>query len=493
MYGASRPLVIIVMNQNQHCLISPKATHGMLLLFLIPVVAMAAADQQDLLATIPMQDGLYGGDAVSYIITDSSDAHWAALTSESSGWNVELAPPLSHVPNHNILYVFTNGTEGNGLLGYQDDIFRYMPADAGYAATSQITTLDWVSDPATLSSASDVEEAISSGMLLANRTGVVLNTPHTIWPGGQMGTGEHVASIDAANMTVTFVVHSAWGPLGEPAYYILIDTPSDSGGDHTSSLYAFTNGIPGMGLAGFQSEIVAATPGSDAYSPMHLVQNVTWIQDAELLTSMEHIRDGESDMDILVDKVVNAPIIDPFQNMVVGGVGIGEASPVLGDPRASVTIIEFGDYQCPNCKRWFDNTKPLLESEYIHTGQANMYFADLAFIGSDSWEAAAASYCAQNQNMYWEYHHTLYKNQGRWGSDASFVEYAADLGMNTTAFATCMEQDHRDRTIFNIEQARSAGINYTPGFVVSGPAGTQYIHGNQPYIVFERVIEAVSE
>ena len=89
-----------------------------------------------------------------------------------------------------------------------------------------------------------------------------------------------------------------------------------------------------------------------------------------------------------------------------------KGSPMLGSKDAPVTIIEFGDYQCPFCKRWNENTKPLIELNYINTGMAKMVFVDLAIIGPDSKDVHAGSYCAEEQGLYWEYHDYIYANQG---------------------------------------------------------------------------------
>ena len=95
-----------------------------------------------------------------------------------------------------------------------------------------------------------------------------------------------------------------------------------------------------------------------------------------------------------------------------GTISTAMGSPILGNPSAPITIVEFGDYQCHQCYNWFHNTKPSIISEnYIDTGKVNLVFVDLAFLGRDSPKAAEASYCAEDQNAYWEYHDLLYISQ----------------------------------------------------------------------------------
>jgi len=95
----------------------------------------------------------------------------------------------------------------------------------------------------------------------------------------------------------------------------------------------------------------------------------------------------------------------------VGDVNTSLGSPMLGSASAPITIIEFGDYQCPKCKEWFLNTKPDIITNYIDMGKANLIFVDIAFLGEDSIPAARATYCAEEQERYWDYHAFLYTNQ----------------------------------------------------------------------------------
>ncbi|MGH1522371.1 MAG: DsbA family protein, partial [Nitrosopumilus sp.] len=81
-----------------------------------------------------------------------------------------------------------------------------------------------------------------------------------------------------------------------------------------------------------------------------------------------------------------------------------DGSPRLGDTSAPVTIVEFGDYQCPFCKRWNETTKPAIEENLIKTGQASLVYVDLPIIGPDSITIHAGSYCAADQGLYWKYH-----------------------------------------------------------------------------------------
>lgn len=184
-------------------------------------------------------------------------------------------------------------------------------------------------------------------------------------------------------------------------------------------------------------------------------------------------------------------ILNLETSLVIGGVDLSHASPPLGDGDAPVTIIEFGDYQCPKCKGWFDSTKPDIYTGYIQTDQANLYFVDLVFLGSDSRAAASASYCAQDQGKFWEYHDMLYTNQGgigNWITTERLVDFAAQLDLDMAQFETCLSADHSDRIDFNTNQSTTL-FNQTPSFLVVGPGGVEELPGAQPAAVFDRVIQ----
>ena len=180
-----------------------------------------------------------------------------------------------------------------------------------------------------------------------------------------------------------------------------------------------------------------------------------------------------------------------------GTVSTAMGSPILGDPSAPVTIVEFGDYQCHQCQNWFKNTKPSITQDYIETGKVNLVFVDLAFLGRDSPKAAQASYCAEDQEMYWEYHDLLYVSQeskidGGWANDERLKAFAFALGLDMELFESCLDSGkYSKRVQYNIQQARDHGVRGTPGFIVVGPDGQQQLGGAQPFSVFKQVLDTM--
>ncbi|MGI0046099.1 MAG: thioredoxin domain-containing protein [Nitrosotalea sp.] len=181
----------------------------------------------------------------------------------------------------------------------------------------------------------------------------------------------------------------------------------------------------------------------------------------------------------------------------IGGIDISMASPVEGSPNAPITMIEFGDYQCPHCDAWFKNSEPTIKSNYIDTNKVKLYFVDIPYLGPDSAIAAQATYCAADQGKYWEYHDVLYTNQGPvqsgWASSGSLKQFASSLGLDTTKFNSCLDSGkYSDRVSHNKDVATSAGVQGTPTFFIVGVKGTvNKIEGDQPMEIFSKTIDSM--
>ena len=171
-------------------------------------------------------------------------------------------------------------------------------------------------------------------------------------------------------------------------------------------------------------------------------------------------------------------------------------SPILGDESAPVTIVEFGDYQCPFCKRWNETVKPAIEKDFIDTGKAKLIFVDFAIIGPDSVTVHSGSYCAADQGLYWEYHDFVYANQGHendgWASSENIKALVSEMnGIDSAAFNECLDSKKYEQLIGeNKKVATEAGARSTPSFIVIGPNGSaETITGAQPYGTFKAVID----
>ena len=183
---------------------------------------------------------------------------------------------------------------------------------------------------------------------------------------------------------------------------------------------------------------------------------------------------------------------------IVSMINLENGSPALGSESAPVTIVEFGDYQCEACYHWFHNTRDTLIDNYIETGKAKLVFLDLPFLGRDSITAAQASYCAEDQGKYWEYHTMLYTFQdglpdSGWADRDRLNSFAFSLDMNIDEFNDCMDSSkYKIRVKANYDEAVKNGAQSTPTFILISQDGkTEMFAGAQPYSVFAATIESM--
>ena len=161
--------------------------------------------------------------------------------------------------------------------------------------------------------------------------------------------------------------------------------------------------------------------------------------------------------------------------------------PVKGDANAPIEIIEFSDFQCPFCGRFFSDTLPQLQKEYIDTGKAKLVYRDfpLSSIHPQATPAAEAAECAKEQNKFWEFHDKIFQNQAAM-SDASYKQWAKDLGLNAQQFNDCVDnRKYKSEVEKDYQDGQSAGVSGTPAFFVNGIK----ISGAQPFASFKTIID----
>ncbi|MGY5142360.1 MAG: DsbA family protein [Nitrosopumilus sp.] len=184
-----------------------------------------------------------------------------------------------------------------------------------------------------------------------------------------------------------------------------------------------------------------------------------------------------------------------FEPRLYGQISTEMGSSILGDVNAPVTIIEFGDYQCHQCYNWFHNTKPKIFQDYVDSGKVNFIFVDMAFLGRHSSIASQASYCAEDQNQYWQYHNTLYNLQeskidGGWANSERLKAFAFSLGLDMTLFEDCLDSGkYQKRVTFNTSEGRQNGVSGTPTFFIISDTQQEKIVGAQPFSVFKMLLD----
>lgn len=303
--------------------------------------------------TIPMKVGFFGKDSVYYILTDSSNKTLAEKIAEKQGWPVQFAPKLRWSPasSQDTIYVFTNGVTGDGIYGFQEEVFSSTPAQTeSYSPLRTLVSVSWKAGQKAqiLDSAEGVLKAEKDSRIKLVRTNVTINAPQVVWPGGQLFVRNEttlsnetfekgqVVGIDRDAKKVTFVAHRGWGSDGRTIYYIMPDAtpkgPADLMGIPVSSkladvlsgaaftdMYQFKDGLKGPGQLGFQASIISSKL-DESYVPICRVSIVEWKEpdSALILETVSDINKKKLEGSIFVtlarplsdDHVVNCPLIE---------------------------------------------------------------------------------------------------------------------------------------------------------------------------------------
>ena len=165
---------------------------------------------------------------------------------------------------------------------------------------------------------------------------------------------------------------------------------------------------------------------------------------------------------------------------------IDEFDAVRGPADAKVTIVEFTDYECSYCQRYYTTTYPQIIEQYGDQIRYVVKDLPLVSIHPNAIPASIAVHCASEQNAFWEYHDLLFNMQFGLGDEA-YQSYAQNLGLDLGSFNTCLDSDRYDRAVL-ADTGILTNINApvsTPTFFING----QYLAGAQPFEVFAQLIE----
>jgi len=175
------------------------------------------------------------------------------------------------------------------------------------------------------------------------------------------------------------------------------------------------------------------------------------------------------------------------ENLLVG-------STILGNSNAEITVVEFGDYQCTFCYKFHKDVMRKISEQYIESGDVNFVYKDFPLNGELSILASEASYCAQDQGKFWEYHNMLYDNWGGentgWITNNALLGFARDAGLNLEEFNLCMNNSNfRQKVLDNEQFAMSINVAATPSFLVIKENEFYRIVGAHPLEKFEQVFQ----
>jgi protein-disulfide isomerase len=183
---------------------------------------------------------------------------------------------------------------------------------------------------------------------------------------------------------------------------------------------------------------------------------------------------------LLTNNLAQNPNIatDPYKNAQPG------PEPAIGPATAPVTIVEYGDFNCPVCRQWHED-KILNEIVGTYGDKVRFVWRDFPIKSPQSPRLAEAAHCAQDQGRFWQYHDVLYANEGR-STDADLLAFATQVGLDMPPFQDCLNSGrHRAEVDANLTEARGLGFPGTPSFTVNG----HKYNGATPFVAFKVIVD----
>src|SRR3989338_4232933 len=161
-------------------------------------------------------------------------------------------------------------------------------------------------------------------------------------------------------------------------------------------------------------------------------------------------------------------------------------NPQKGSDDAPITIVEFSDFQCPYCARFYAQTLPYIDNDYIQTGKVKFVYMDFPLsFHQNAQKAAEAGECADEQGKFLEYHNKIFENQQALDA-ASLKRYAKDLGLDAEKFNECLDSGRMAEEVEkDMSEGMQLGVTGTPAFFVNG----NMLVGAHPYEAFVQLIE----
>jgi len=160
-----------------------------------------------------------------------------------------------------------------------------------------------------------------------------------------------------------------------------------------------------------------------------------------------------------------------------------DGDPSLGPADAPIVLIEFSDFNCPYCKKWHAETYPQLMSAY--KDKILFVYRDFPVTTQESYVAAQAAECANDQGLFWEFHDALLSGERSLGAEA-YASYAEEIGLDVKKLAECIDSEkYAEEVQADFQAAAQLGVTGTPMFFINGIA----LVGAQPFLQFAQIID----
>lgn len=225
-----------------------------------------------------------------------------------------------------------------------------------------------------------------------------------------------------------------------------------------------------------------------------------------LWTEVRYLKKGANQPVLGTNKDDQGRNVDPTQQAPEDNGALVKVSvdddPILGNKNAKVTLIEFSDYECPFCKKYFTDTYPQIKKDYIDTGKVKMVFRDLPLgFHQNAPKQAEAAECARKQGgdtVYFKYHDQIFTKTTSGGTGLALDQLpviAKELGLNVNKFQKCLDSgEFKNEVEKDLSDAGKVGASGTPTFLIGKSTGNGEIDGvkvvgAQPYSAFKTIID----
>jgi protein-disulfide isomerase len=232
--------------------------------------------------------------------------------------------------------------------------------------------------------------------------------------------------------------------------------------------------------------MVIGAIGFERYTQANQAENAALIDeavaralDAGLGDNIESVVQEAIASAVQGDAGAAAPSLQPDERYDV----VAADNPSVGPEDALVTIVEFSDFQCGYCGRFADETLQRILDTY--EGRIRFVYRDYIIFGQESYAAALAAECADDQNAFWEFHNLIFSNQQSLGRE-QYISFATQLELDVEQFTQCYDTEaHRTNIAEDYNYGESLGITGTPTFFING----RFVSGAQPYETFVTIID----
>ena len=177
-------------------------------------------------------------------------------------------------------------------------------------------------------------------------------------------------------------------------------------------------------------------------------------------------------------------------------VTVNESDHALGNANAKIAMVEYADYQCPFCGKFYTETTEPIINTYVKEGKVKFVYRDFAFLGPESFKSAEAVACAGDQNKYWEFHNFLFthqngENQGAF-ADTNLKTFAKQLGLDSATFDKCLDSGKYTQAVKDsTANAATYGVKGTPkSFIIKDGKVVDTVDGAYPLDMVKAKLDA---